>query len=212
MNDAAQRLKELILERGEDRAALSRLIGRNAAYIQQFIERGTPKRLAEDDRRTLAHYFGVDETEFGGPVIAVPLSPLVNVPRLTVGASAGPGAIGGDEVASGHIGFDRAWLRRSASTPDAVSIIQVQGHSMMPTLRPGDDILVDRGDSGIRLRDGIYVLRVDDVLIVKRIVTAPVGGQITIRSDNPDYPDWENVDPAGVTVIGRVIWSGGKVG
>ena len=40
---------------------------------------------------------------------------------------------------------------------------------MSPTLNDGDDILVDLGDCGERLRDGIYVLRVDDALVVKRI-------------------------------------------
>ena len=51
MIDARAALERLIEERGEDYAALSRLIGRNAAYIQQFIKRGTPKRLSEEDRR-----------------------------------------------------------------------------------------------------------------------------------------------------------------
>jgi len=49
--DGRAALARLITERGEDYAGLSRLIGRNAAYIQQFIKRGTPRRLAEPDRR-----------------------------------------------------------------------------------------------------------------------------------------------------------------
>ena len=62
-----QVLETLIVDRGEDFASLSRLLGRNAAYVQQFIKRGTPKKLAEDDRRTLARYFGVEETLLGAP-------------------------------------------------------------------------------------------------------------------------------------------------
>ena len=62
-------LERLIRERREDYAGLSRLLGRNAAYMQQFIRRGTPKRLAEDDRRTLARYFGIEETLLGGPPV-----------------------------------------------------------------------------------------------------------------------------------------------
>ena len=208
MNEAAERLKTLIIERGEDRSQLSRLIGRNAAYIQQFIERGTPRRLAEDDRRTLARYFGVNETELGGPAVATQPA-LFKVPQLAVGASAGPGSLDLDETAQSHIGFDPAWLRRSATSSATVSIIKVQGDSMLPTLRPGDDILVDRGDGAQQLRDGIYVLRVDDVLIVKRVVIE--GGLLSIRSDNPEHPSLSGIDPAGITVIGRVIWSGGEV-
>ena len=45
-SDGRTVLARLIEERGEDYAGLSRLIGRNAAYIQQFIKRGSPRRLA----------------------------------------------------------------------------------------------------------------------------------------------------------------------
>ena len=45
--DARQVLERLCHERGQDYASLSRLIGRNSAYIQQFIRRGTPRRLPE---------------------------------------------------------------------------------------------------------------------------------------------------------------------
>ena len=46
---------------------------------------------------------------------------------------------------------------------------------MAPTLNAGDDILVDLGDCGDRLRDGIYVLRIDDALVVKRMALQPDG-------------------------------------
>ena len=75
MTDARTALDQLIHDRGEDYASLSRLLGRNAAYIQQFIRRGTPRKLDEEDRRTLARYFRVDEAVLGGPVtlIATPV-------------------------------------------------------------------------------------------------------------------------------------------
>lgn len=58
-------LEQLAIERGESLGALSRMIGRNDAYLQQFIRRGTPSRLAEDDRLRLAQFFGVDERMLG---------------------------------------------------------------------------------------------------------------------------------------------------
>ena len=63
-------LERLCAERGEDFAGLSRMLGRNAAYIQQFVRRGVPKRLKEDERRKLARYFSVPEALLGGPPIA----------------------------------------------------------------------------------------------------------------------------------------------
>ena len=54
-------LAELAEARGVSLAALSRLIGRNGTYLQQFITKGSPRRLAEEDRRTLAQFFGIAE-------------------------------------------------------------------------------------------------------------------------------------------------------
>ena len=75
----------------------------------------------------------------------------------------------------------------------------------------GRDILVDTGDAADRLRDGIYVLRIDDALVVKRIALNPVGRRITVQSDNPAYPDWPDCGPSDIKPIGRVIWSGRRI-
>lgn len=211
--DARIELERLIAERGEDYAGLSRLIGRNAAYIQQFIKRGTPRALAEEDRRLLARYFDVPESLLGGPS-ADPerVGDHVAVPLLAVGASAGPGALPGDERPRAHIAFDRAWLRRVVAGDVAqASIIRVEGDSMVPTLADGDEILVDGSDAVARLRDGVYVLRVDDALIVKRLALNPAARTVTIRSDNPAYPEWPDCDLSAVEIVGRVVWTGRRL-
>jgi phage repressor protein C with HTH and peptisase S24 domain len=205
-------LERLITERGEDYAALSRLIGRNAAYVQQYIKRGTPRRLAEADRRILARYFGVPERMLGGSEAPDPASGHVAVPRLDIGASAGAGAFDGEERALSHIAFDPRWLRRlGAGDGQALSIIRVEGDSMAPTLADGDEILVDRADGAARLRDGIYVLRRDDALVVKRLALDPAGGKVAIRSDNPAYPSWPDCPLASIEIAGRVVWCGRRL-
>ncbi len=220
--DIRGRLDALIRERGEDYASLSKLLGRNPAYIQQFIKRGVPRRLSEEDRRMLARYFDVDERLLGAPAdVAAPPVPtfasrvedrFVLVPRLDIGASAGHGALTDEERALGPLAFRDAWLRRVGSgNAAALSVIQVKGDSMTPLLDDGDDILVDTADNADRLRDGIYVLRHDDVLIVKRIAVNPSDRRLTIRSDNPHYPSWPDCDPGSLTVIGRVLWSGRRI-
>ncbi len=221
MTDTRKTLEALIRSRSEDYRSISRLLGRNAAYIQQFIHRGIPRKLDEDDRRTLAGYFNVDETILGGPIgtkamnLVGQLPPngdaLIIVPRLGVDASAGPGGHNDDESITGNIAFDPKWLRKFNVRPQGVSMIQVQGDSMQPTLSASDDIMVDRDDTVDRLRDGIYVLRTDGVLFVKRLAVNPKTRGFIIRSDNPSYPDWADVDLAQVDVIGRVVWVGRKV-
>jgi hypothetical protein len=82
-------LERLCAERGEDFAGLSRMLGRNPAYIQQFVRRGVPKRLKEEERRKLARYFSVSETLLGGPPESEPPLPgLVSVKRHPVSVSA----------------------------------------------------------------------------------------------------------------------------
>lgn len=214
-------LERLARERGDDYSALSRLIGRNAAYIQQFIKRGTPKRLAERDRRVLAEYFAVDELLLGAPaenssrknpVSRLRGGDMVAVSQYAVDASAGPGALTGEEQELSQIAFPARWLRKLAGgDPAELSIITVSGDSMEPTLSDQDEILVSSGDGAERLRDGIYVLRVDNALIVKRIAMNPASRRFTIKSDNADYPDWPDCDLESVEVIGRVVWAGRRL-
>ena len=205
-------LEKLCAERGEDFAGLSRMLGRNAAYIQQYVRRGVPKRLKEEERRKLARYFSVSEAMLGGPADLPGREGLVAVNRTAVRASAGPGAIVSEESGRPYFAFDERWLKALTGSPsDKLSIIRVEGDSMAPTLSPGDDILVDLADREERLRDGVYVLRIDDALVVKRIALHPIGGRVTVQSDNPAYPDWPDCDLAGLNCIGRVIWAGRKL-
>lgn len=218
-------LEALIRERGEDFSSLSRMLGRNPAYIQQYIKRGVPRKLDEEDRRILAEYLGVDDRLLGAPARAAPSvaaaeaglgrghADFVAVPRLDLRAAAGAGAFPGEENSYDRLRFDHRFLREVAGGGTAgLSTIRVSGDSMVPTLADGDEILVNRADAAERLRDGIYVLRVDDALIVKRLAVNPAGGRITVRSDNSNYPPWPECDRGEVTVIGRVVWTGRRIG
>lgn len=228
--DVRQTLERLIAARGVSLAGVSQLLGKNPAYIQQFIKRGTPRRLDERDRRILAQFFGVSEQTLGAPDEAlVPgqgramRGPVRSgaprslpqrmrlIPRLAVGASAGPGALADDEAPVAEIAFDEAWLRRLGAGSDAVTMIRVEGDSMAPTLSDGDDILVAmHGGTGTPRRDGIHVLRMDDALIVKRLAFRP-DGRLSVTSDNALYPSFPDLAPESVHIVGRVIWAGRRV-
>jgi phage repressor protein C with HTH and peptisase S24 domain len=205
-------LEHLIRDRREDFAALSRLIGRNSAYIQQYIKRGTPRRLAEEDRRTLARYFGVDEETLGTRTREGDAEERIAIRRLDVGASAGPGALPESERPVSSFAFDARWLKRlCAARPEDLSIIRVQGDSMVPALADGDEIMVDSSDAAARLRDGIYVMRRDEELIVKRVAVNPATRRISVQSDNPAYPSWPECDADAIAIVGRVVWAGRKM-
>lgn len=212
--DPRVRLLELASERGASLSGLSELIGRNSTYLQQFIRKGSPRKLEENDRRTLARFFGVAESELGGPEEKSsagpgkpPLSEWCDVPRLPLGASAGPGALALEEQPIGAFRFSTRWLREQGLAPAMLSAIRVEGDSMEATLRDGDEILVDRTPRP--LRDGIHVVRTGDALLVKRLDLGRPG-VIALVSDNPAYGRIE-LSPDEVEVIGRVVWKSGRL-
>lgn len=218
-----KRLDELIRAHPtEDYASVARKLGRNPAYIHQFIRRGVPRRLSEEDRRQLAALFGVSERSLGAPeaavgraVVGARATPvpddLVQLPFYDVGASAGPGKLAEDARAQPSLAFHERFVRELASGDiAALSVIRVEGDSMFPTLSDGDEIVVDAADGPERLRDGIYVLRRDDALLVKRLAPHPAARTISVRSDNPAYPPVD-CEADAVTVIGRVVWVGRRL-
>lgn len=214
---ARARLLRLATERGVSLSGLSELIGRNTSYLQQFIRKGSPRKLEENDRRTLARFFGVDETELGGsednsyadgPIRGtVSRGDWVDVPRLGLDASAGPGALATAEPAFDSFRFSRRWLREQGLSAEHLSAIAVAGDSMEPLLRDGDEILVDCAQRA--LRDGIHVVRLGDALHVKRVQQLGPG-KAQLISANAAYPPVE-VDLADLAVIGRVVWKSGRL-
>lgn len=213
-SDPRTRLLQLAGEQGTSLSRLSELIGRNSTYLQQFIRKGSPRKLEEGDRRVLARFFGVAEGELGAPEekssnIAgkATRSDWVDVPRLPLGASAGSGLLAGDERPIGAFRFATRWLREQGLDPAQLSAIRVEGDSMEATLRDGDEILVDRTPR--TLRDGIHVVRTGEALLVKRLDLARPG-VVALVSDNPAYRTIE-LAPGEVQVIGRVVWKSGRL-
>ena len=218
------RLLELAGARGVSLAALSAMIDRNSAYLQQYVRKGSPRKLEEGDRRKLARFFGVNESELGAeenygpqeksyaaknkPSLGKPArAEWVDVPRLALDASAGNGALAASEQPFGALRFARGWLRQAGLEPAKLSGIAVAGDSMEPTLRDGDEILVDERPRA--LRDGVHVVRVGDALLVKRLDLGRPG-RITLISDNPIYAA-QDLDAREVQVIGRVVWKSGRL-
>src|SRR5688500_13270269 len=118
--DPRQRLLDLAQQRGASLSALSRLLGRNPSYLQQFVRKGSRRMLAESERAMLARYCSVGEDERGAPedfsteLDCIRSGQWVDVPRLELGVSAGAGALDPGERAFGTLRFSRQWLRQNA--------------------------------------------------------------------------------------------------
>ena len=209
-----EKLVDLARSSGVSLASLSRMIGRNPSYLQQYITKGSPRRLEERDRAKLAEFFGVPEAQLGGRreksydvAAARRKADWVEVPRLSLGASAGPGALGAEEVPFDTFRFSRRWLRQQGLEPAMLSAIRVVGDSMEPLLRDGDEILVDR--SPISFHEGVHVLRLGDALHVKRVQAGPPGRMVLISENQAYAPIDIAVDE--VALIGRVVWKSGRL-
>lgn len=199
MEEAPQAaLERLAREQGVSLAALSRLLDRNVAYLQQYVRRGSPRVLPERERARLASFLGVSERvlgrEDGGG------EEEVAIPYLDVAASAGAGLAMASERVRRHEAFARATLARAGVRVTDASVIDVAGDSMVPTLLDGDRVLVDRAATQVPAAGGVFVVRIADELSIKRVFVR--GGIARLVSDNAGYAARE-IAMTEVTVVGR---------
>lgn len=131
------------------------------------------------------------------------LLPLYAAPR----ASAGGGSL---EIVEERrlMAVDEVWLRRTfAVSPRDVALMVADGESMEPTIRAGEILLFDKSETGIKLRDGIYIVRLEGAVMVKRLQLMP-GRHLKVASDNAAFEPYmiELTDGVDFAVIGRVVF------
>lgn len=197
-----QLLDTLIRRSSIGYAEVSRLIGRNPAYIQQFIKRGIPRRLTEADRRILSAHFGVSEARLGGPETPFArLSPdSAPPPQLEFPFT---GAGDPDRL---PLRIDSRLLQRlPQATLPGLTALSVEGDSMSPTLLAGDLLLIDSHDC-VAARDGIYVIGSGAGQTIRRLSVHPVTRRVAILADNAIWPSFPDCDPAEIPLQGRVVW------
>lgn len=144
MDEIRQRIRDAVDAKLTTYKDLSVAIGRNHAYVQQFVERGTPQELRQRDVETI---FGVIDGARGKPVprkgfapILVPGEELVRADRrLPVYAA----ARGGD----GHVivTFDPVEYVKMPTILESVRGgygLLITGESMVPAYWPGDTALI----------------------------------------------------------------------
>lgn len=130
------------------------------------------------------------------------------VPIFDIRAAAGAGAFADDGDPIAYQAFRLSFLQRlTRAALSHLSVIEVAGDSMEPTIYGGDQVLVDHS---IRTVDhgGLYILRLDDANIVKRCEKDYSTKAVQIISDNQRYPIQTVKSSDRLQVIGRVIWIG----
>jgi phage repressor protein C with HTH and peptisase S24 domain len=151
-----------LAEIGETLKSASAKLGRNHAYLQQFVQRGTPARLPEDVRRDLAALLGVSEDRLRGEAaprrqapgprertrLAEPLPPR----NAAIGAPVRLGriplygqAVGG---ADGQFPLNGSLISEVAAPPSLAAVsgayaVMVVGESMEPRYFAGEAVFVN---------------------------------------------------------------------
>ncbi|MCS4534461.1 S24 family peptidase [Neisseria montereyensis] len=149
------------------------------------------------------------EDTLGNPV---DIDEFVFIPRYDIQAAAGHGRLVENEKPLFTMAFRRYWIENYITRDTKnLSVISVKGDSMEGVLNDGDSILINHGET--TPRDGLYVLRLNENLLVKRLQLMP-GGVINVISANEAYPTFEihlnNMDE-DIAIIGRVEWFGRNI-
>jgi phage repressor protein C with HTH and peptisase S24 domain len=167
------------------------------------------QRLTLPLLRRLAKILDVTVAEIAGETR--PGAEHMAVPVFDLRAAAGAGAFASDAPVTQYLMFREQWLRRIANDLTQLFVLEISGDSMWETLHDGDHVLVDRAQTNPR-REGLYVIRIDDMLQVKRISMHPVAKLLTVKSDNPAYRTYDNIPPDDIAIMGRVVWIGRSLG
>lgn len=143
---------------------------------------------------------------------------FAQVPVHSASIAAGDGAENGAEDVVNRLAFRRDWLTRIGVAPSQAVLAHASGESMLPSIHPGDLLLIDRSRRDIAVRrrgprdtrpSPIYAILDGGTARVKRI-ERPQPGMLMLLSDNPVYGPEVLVggDAEALDVIGKVMWWG----
>ncbi|MBX3491843.1 MAG: helix-turn-helix transcriptional regulator [Parvibaculum sp.] len=145
----------------------------------------------------------------GGNYVLIPRYALRALPR-----EGGSAATTMEDVSLNEaLAFRRDWIERElGARPADLIVVEMTDDAMLPTLVPGDLLLVDT--SAPRMRGGgLYAFNLGGALAVRRL-QARLDGGLTVSSDNAALYPPEDIEQAAlerVKIVGRVVWRAGRL-
>ncbi|ELH7952257.1 peptidase [Vibrio fluvialis] len=129
------------------------------------------------------------------------------LPVFDVHAAAGAGNLVHSDFAIDKLMIPTSLLAEFGLSEKTGSIIYVDGDSMEPTLAHGDRLLVDVRELQHPVTNGVYVIRIDDSVYVKRLRWDIANGVYNIISDNPIYPVFQvdHNNGRNFKIIGKAV-------
>ena len=208
----SERLKELINKLSISQAEFGRKIGVKPSTVSDWLKgRINPStrtlKIIEDTFNVNPEWLREGKGEMFLPAIeeeeiVVPLYPDVQV-------SAGFGVEPGEERKV-YVKFSYEFARKflKLTSPNGLELVPVIGNSMEPTIPSGVMAVIKLYEKeGVIYDGGIYIIRIDNELFIKRIIRDPLKNRLILKSDNPDYEPIvvEEEDLDRVKIIGRFI-------
>ena len=118
-----------------------------------------------------------------------------------------------DEDTHHSLLFNEDWVRAELKAkPEDLSLLYVHGTVMEPAMHTGDVVLFDRSKNTPSY-EGMYVLQVNDVPIIRTLQMLP-DGQIRAISQNLLFEPFTFSLPelgGSLSILGQVVWVGKKV-
>jgi len=216
MDSVRKRLVNAVRDQGLTLKDVSLRIGKNHAYLQQFVERGIPAKLKEADRMAISEILSLSEEDLGA-ITAKRLPGAANsnvsaVPEYHVHVSAGGGALVAEENKRRDWPFATDYLKAELGLDRShLAVVEVRGDSMEPTLSSGDRVLVNMSDTQVS-QPGVFIIYDGDGTVVKRVEKIPGSKppMIVLISDNPLHGKYE-LRADAVNIVGRVVWRAGRI-
>lgn len=210
MNDVDKQIEELKkLTKTSKNTELAAALGIARNTVQMWRIRGKiPERIF-----LKAQNIAEDSTN---PPISSNVSKIVpmsefkawsELPVYDVHAAAGAGTLVQGEFQLDTLMVPTSLLSEFDLCEKSASIIYVDGDSMEPTLSDKDRLLVDTRELQHPVSNGVYVIRIDDAVYVKRLKWNIAKGVYLIVSDNQDYEAFEINHKTGrnFKIIGKAI-------
>lgn len=198
-----------IKRRGDQGARLGGFL--SASYVSQLLG---GKHMGDDVARKISEAMGHDRGWMDRPqwdvaitvdAVAPPATPSTYVRIQQIDAEAG---MGGELVNEDYpdvvraMDFTQEYIRGIVGfvpPPGRLILMTGRGDSMVPTIQPGDTVVVDTGVTSFD-GDGLYLINMGSGHQIKRLVDR---GRVHVASDNRAYGEPFQI-PEGTVVGGKV--------
>jgi len=211
MEEFYDRVSDLLRTSGYTAVELSKKLGKSTRYFESMKMRNSVPRVS--DLNQMARLLGTTMEYLWTGKHPSPLagySPnsrdrrfdsIIVAPRMGVHVN-DDGVVDVEDIEGSSVGVPAQLM--SGYCVETLKATVVKGDEMVGSgIVHGDIVVYDYGSVG---GNGLYVVRLNTMIAVRRLEFAPTGNTVMIKNDNPEYESIKmNVDSPDFQPLGRVV-------